>query len=77
MNNQSKKNIILWSKRLIATLFIGVWIAIMTKIATLKADFNQQATYCIVSTMVIFGILTALFELIRHYEEKLESKTSE
>jgi len=74
MDNNAKKNIILWSKRIITTIFIGVWIAIIIKIAGIEADFNQQATYCIFSTMIIFGVLIAIFQLLEGYEKSLEEE---
>jgi len=72
MDTKAKKNIILWSKRAITLLFVGVWLAIIIKIAGLEADFNQQATYCIFSTMIIFGVLIAIYQFIEGYEKDLD-----
>lgn len=72
MDIDAKKSMILWSKRILTTIFIGVWIAIIIKIAGLDTDFNQQATYCIFSTMIIFGVLIGIYQLLEGYEKGLE-----
>lgn len=72
MNNEAKKNLIQWSKRVLTTIFVGVWIAIIIKIAGIEADFNQQATYCIFSTMIIFGVLIGIHQFLEKYEKDLE-----
>ncbi|KIM10405.1 MAG: hypothetical protein KU38_07485 [Sulfurovum sp. FS08-3] len=72
MDTQTKKNLIQWIKRIVTTLLVALWIAIIIKIASLEVDFNQQATYCIFSTMIIFGVLIGIYQLIERYEGDLK-----
>ncbi len=72
MDTQTKKNLLQWIKRIVTTLLVALWIAIIIKIASLEVDFNQQATYCIFSTMIIFGVLIGIYQLIEGYERDLK-----
>ncbi|KIM06333.1 MAG: hypothetical protein KU28_08980 [Sulfurovum sp. PC08-66] len=72
MDTQTKKNLIQWTKRIVTTLLVALWIANIIKIASFEVDFNQQATYCIFSTMIIFGVLIGIYQLIERYEGDLK-----
>ena len=70
MDYEAKKNLLQWTKRIVTTLFATFWISIIIKIASLEVDFNQQATYCIFSTMIIFGVLIGIYQLLEKLEQR-------
>ncbi len=49
-----------WTKRLLGIIAILLWGYVIFTISQSPAPFNEQAPYCMVSTMLIFGILTAI-----------------
>ncbi|HIP52265.1 MAG TPA: hypothetical protein EYG94_09285 [Campylobacterales bacterium] len=55
----NKEKIVLWTKRLLGFLAIGVWLSIIYEISQMSAPFMEQAPYCMASTMLVFGLLTA------------------
>jgi len=58
-----KKEItIKWTKRLLAVIATMVWLKIILTISKSSAPFIEQAPYCMVSTMLTFGILTAIYK---------------
>ena len=63
-----KKNIILWIKRVLVVITIGMWIFVIANITQMGGDFNQQMMYCMASTMAIFGLLTGAFKLLERFE---------
>ena len=56
----NKEKTVLWTKRLLGFLAIGFWLSIVYEISQMSAPFMEQAPYCMGSTMLIFGLLTAL-----------------
>ena len=69
MKQRTKDIIILWSKRVAGTLTILVWIFVIATISQTKAPFEQQATYCMFSTMIIFALLTGIFKVLEYFEK--------
>jgi len=60
-----KENILLaatWAKRVLSLIAFGLWIIVIFSIATSSAPFTEQAPYCMGSTMLIFGLLTAAYK---------------
>jgi len=57
-----KEILIKWTKRLLAVMATIVWLKIILTISKSSAPFIEQAPYCMVSTMLTFGILTALYK---------------
>jgi len=55
----NREKTVLWTKRLLGFLAIGVWLSIIYEISQMSAPFMEQAPYCMASTMLVFGLLTA------------------
>lgn len=71
MENKKIKNknlIITWTKRLTASLAIGLWIITLYNIFKNGESFSDQAPLCIFSTMTIFGVLTAIYKGLEYWE---------
>jgi len=63
MTNHKNKtifNLITWTKRLLGFIAILLWMYVIFTISQSPAPFIEQAPYCMASTMLIFGILTAI-----------------
>jgi len=62
MKKQSKKQtlltLIIWLKRILGFTAITLWIVVIYNIAKSPAPFMEQAPYCMVSTMMIFVLLS-------------------
>ena len=59
MNKAQKITMVTWLKRIVGFAAITLWITIIYTIAKSPAPFIEQAPYCMVSTMLIFGLLSA------------------
>lgn len=70
MKNETKRTVILWLKRLIGLLAGLLWVSIIYTLSQSSAPFIEQAPYCMVSTMLIFGLLTALHKGLDHWSLK-------
>lgn len=62
MKRDVQLKLIVWVKRVVGFTAIGLWIVIIYTIAQSPAPFMEQAPYCMVSTMLIFGLLTAAYK---------------
>ena len=72
MKKERKHKLILWIKRALGFSAILLWVSIIFSIAKSPAPFIEQAPYCMVSTMLIFGLLSATFKGLEYWErEKL------
>ena len=60
MKNETIFTLITWTKRLLAFIAILLWMYVIFTISQSPAPFMEQAPYCMVSTMLIFGILTTV-----------------
>jgi peptidoglycan/LPS O-acetylase OafA/YrhL len=69
MENKQKQTIILWIKRVLGFIAIGLWIYIIYTISKSPAPFMEQAPYCMVSTMMIFGLLSLGFKGLEYWEK--------
>jgi hypothetical protein len=63
-----------WLKRIFAVITIGVWFYMMMIFIKDPAPFNELVPYCMGSTMLIFGILTALFKGLEYWEAQIKEK---
>ena len=54
--------LITWTKRLLGLIAFLVWGYVIYTISKSPAPFIEQAPYCMGSTMLIFGLLTALYK---------------
>ena len=69
----SKKNIILWTKRFLGLLAVVAWMKVIFEISQMSGPFMEQAPYCMGSTMLIFGVLTALYKGLDYWSLKDEA----
>jgi hypothetical protein len=67
MKLQTKIKIGNLSKIVLAVIGFVVWIDIILTIASSPAPFIQQAPYCMISTMIISGIITMLYKGIDYW----------
>jgi len=58
-NQETQYTLIIWLKRILGVTAIMLWMYVIYTIAKSPAPFMEQAPYCMVSTMLIFGLLTA------------------
>jgi len=68
IENKQKKTIILWTKRLTGIATIIVWAIVLYKIFQSGGNFQSQAPQCIISTMLIFGMLTVIYKGLEYWE---------
>jgi peptidoglycan/LPS O-acetylase OafA/YrhL len=68
MNKEEQKTLIIWLKRVLGFSAIGLWITIIYTISQSPAPFMEQAPYCMVSTMMIFGLLSMGFKGLEYWE---------
>jgi len=67
MKKEKQHTIVLWTKRLLGLLTFLVWWYIILTIAQSPAPFVEQAPYCMASTMLIFGLLSAAFKGLEYW----------
>ncbi|HFQ61883.1 MAG TPA: hypothetical protein ENK39_06240 [Epsilonproteobacteria bacterium] len=70
MNNEQKKIMILWLKRALGFTAISLWLTIIYTISQSSAPFREQAPYCMISTMMIFAVLSMVFKGLEYWEKK-------
>jgi len=70
MKNEQKTLIIIWLKRFIGFLAIGLWGYVIFTISKSPAPFAEQAPYCMGSTMLIFGLLSMGFKGLEYWEKQ-------
>jgi peptidoglycan/LPS O-acetylase OafA/YrhL len=68
METETKKQIIRWGKRILGVGAFIIWIDVIITISGSPAPFIEQAPYCMISTMIIFGILTGIFKGLDYWE---------
>jgi len=71
MKNAQKRTIILWMKRFIGILAIGLWGFVIFSISKSPAPFAEQAPYCMGSTMLIFMLLSMTFKGLEYWGKDL------
>jgi len=71
MKNEEQRKIILWLKRLAATLTVVVWLYVMLIFIQDPAPFAELVPYCMGSTMLIFGVLTGVFKGLEYWEKQI------
>lgn len=62
MEKETILSLITWTKRLLGLIAFLVWGYVIITIARSPAPFIEQAPYCMGSTMLIFGLLTAVYK---------------
>lgn len=68
--SNNKKSLYLWLKRGVSAVAVVVWFALMITIFRSGGPFSEQAPQCIFTTMIVFGILTAVYKGIEQLERK-------
>jgi len=69
MDNKNKTTI-LWLKRIVGFIFVGMWLVVMYNIFQSGGTFADQAPKCIISTMLIFGFLTVIYKGLEYLERQ-------
>jgi len=59
-----------WLKRGVALAAVGIWFILIVVIFKSGGTMADQAPKCIFSTMIVFGILTALHKGIDLWEKR-------
>ena len=59
-----------WLKRGVALVAVGIWLALIVRIFQSGGGMSAQAPKCIFTTMIVFGILTAIYKGIEEIERK-------
>ena len=73
MKKEKQLRLMIWIKRVVGFIAIGLWIFVIATIAKSPAPFMEQAPYCMVSTMLIFGILTAIHKGLDYWSLQKKS----
>ena len=77
MANRKKETLlalVTWIKRLLGLIAALIWGYVILTISQSPAPFMEQAPYCMGSTMLIFGILTAVYKGLDYWS--LEQKNN-
>jgi len=77
MKKENLLKIIPWIKRVLGVSTVIIWIAVIIKIASSPAPFAEEAPYCIISTMIIFGILSAAFKGLEYWERQCNADSED
>ncbi|HFC03304.1 MAG TPA: hypothetical protein ENJ74_00390, partial [Nitratifractor salsuginis] len=51
-----------WLKRSVALAAVGIWMALIIQIFQGGGGMSRQAPKCLFTTMIVFGILTAVYK---------------
>ena len=70
MERETQQTLILWLKRILGFTAIGLWMYIIYSISQSPAPFREQAPYCMISTMMIFGLLSMSFKGLEYWEKQ-------
>ena len=70
MNKETILITVTWTKRLLGLIAVLLWMYVIFTILQSPAPFMEQAPYCMASTMLIFGILTAVHKGLDYWELK-------
>ena len=74
MKKETLMTLITWTKRALGFIAFIIWGVVIFRISQSPAPFIEQAPYCMVSTMLIFGVLTAVYKGLDHWS--LQQKDS-
>ena len=67
MKKETLFTLVTWTKRLLGLIAFLVWGYVIFTISQSPAPFMEQAPYCMGSTMLIFGLLTAVYKGLDHW----------
>ncbi len=69
MKRETRERIVQWAKITLGIVTAVAWISAIIIIYRSFDTFEEEAPYCIVSTMVIFGISTALYKGLDYWKD--------
>jgi len=72
MNKEEQKTLIIWLKRVLGFTAIGLWVYIIYTISKFPAPFREQAPYCMISTMMVFGLLSLAYKGLEYWESSTD-----
>ncbi len=67
MQKETVMTLITWTKRALGLIAFLMWGYVIFTISRSPAPFLEQAPYCMISTMLIFGVLTAVYKGLDHW----------
>jgi len=67
---KQKQTIILWAKRLTAAATVTLWMLALYTIFQSGGSFSDQAPKCMLSTMLLFGVLTGIYKGLEYWERR-------
>lgn len=68
MNKTQKTTMVTWTKRILGFTAITVWVYVIYTISKSPAPFMEQAPYCMMGTMLIFGLLSLSYKGLEYWE---------
>jgi hypothetical protein len=69
MTKETIKTMVIWLKRVLGFTAITLWMYVIYNISKSPAPFIEQAPYCMVSTMLIFGLLSMTYKGLEFWEK--------
>jgi peptidoglycan/LPS O-acetylase OafA/YrhL len=73
MEKETLVTLVKWTKRILGLIAFLLWGYVIFTISQSPAPFMEQAPYCMASTMLIFGLLTAAYKGLDYWS--LQNKT--
>jgi peptidoglycan/LPS O-acetylase OafA/YrhL len=70
MKRKIQLQVILWTKRALGFIAIILWFFIIYTISNAPIPFEAQAPYCMMSTMMVFGLLSLGFKGLEYWERQ-------
>jgi peptidoglycan/LPS O-acetylase OafA/YrhL len=70
MKKETVLSLITWTKRMLGLIAFLLWGYVIFTISQSSAPFMEQAPYCMGSTMLIFGLLTAAYKGLDYWNLK-------
>jgi peptidoglycan/LPS O-acetylase OafA/YrhL len=67
MQKETVMTLIRWTKRALGLIAFLLWGYVIFTISNSPAPFMEQVPYCMVSTMLIFGVLTGVYKGLDHW----------
>ena len=69
MKKETIRTMVIWLKRILGFTAITLWMYVIYTISKSPAPFMEQAPYCMVSTMLIFGLLSMSYKGLEFWEK--------
>lgn len=68
MEQKTVVSLLTWTKRALGLLAFIAWGYVIFTISNSPAPFMEQVPYCMVSTMLIFGLLSMLYKGLDYWQ---------